>query len=114
MPRHNNRKRIRHEGELGFDPMKYIGSRAPRKGHPYRYPMRMERKADTNRFDRHKAHAPTMKQHRAMAEIKRLHKQAELAWYEPAISTAPATTTAPAITTTPTTTTTIPTPAINE
>lgn len=106
MPRHNNRKRMRHEGELGFDPTKYIGTHTPRQGRTYRYPMRMEKKSARSRFDRHKAHAPTKKQHRAMAEIKRLHKQAELAWYEPAISTAPAITTIP--------TTTIPTPAIDD
>lgn len=93
MPRHNNRKHYSNEGKLGFDPMKYIGMHPSRNGQTYRYPMRMEKKSDKNRFDRHKAHAPTKKQRRALAEIKQMHKNAELVWSEP---TAPTTPTIPA------------------
>ena len=95
MPRRNNRKRLKREGSLGFNPSKYIGKAAGNGGAGTFasrsaeleaceaceaceiYEICINDRSEKPYYDRHKAHSYSQKQRRAMNDIRRMQKSAE-------------------------------------
>ena len=76
MPRRNNRRHYRQEGELGFNPKKYITGNGyhPVSAPKYAVCVSYENRPAANR---HKARNYTAKKRRAMQEIRQLERKAE-------------------------------------
>ena len=76
MPRRNNRRHYRHEGELGFNPKKYITGSGYRPASLPKYAVCIsyENRPAANR---HKAQNYTAKKRRAMQEIRQLERKTE-------------------------------------
>ena len=76
MPRRNNRKRYRHEGELGFNPDKYISG----SGHYHHTPQRpivCTERTSRPAANRHKARNKTAKYRRAWNDISQMQQTAD-------------------------------------
>ncbi len=80
MPRHNNRKHYPNEGKFNFEPVKYIGTNPSRRNQKLCSSIRVDKVSGRRHFGHRKAHAPTKKQRRVLAEIKQMHKNAKLVW----------------------------------
>lgn len=75
MPRRNNRKHYKHEGELGFNPNKYITGSAYHTNKP-KYAVCVSHKSRPA-ANRHKARACSIKKKRALTQIWEMEQRAE-------------------------------------
>lgn len=74
MPRRNSRRRYRHEGELGFNPYKYIGSKEYLS--PQKQIVCVERE-DSPADSRYKTRQKTAKNRRAWTEMYQMQQTTE-------------------------------------
>ncbi|MBQ9662000.1 MAG: hypothetical protein IJV40_02470 [Oscillospiraceae bacterium] len=74
MPRRNKQRHYKHEGELGFNPRKYIAGSGYRSG-PSRYAVCIETESRPA-SNRHKAQKATARKRRAISEVYQMEKAA--------------------------------------